>query len=129
MIGRVRESRNPKKVIRVSFMESYGEIGRVPVNLYEMYQDDPKIVEVSVESPEYRIREVKRSELYGLKDPIVPGMYQKETYQEIQIPESSFGLNVPWWYEGNAKYYVIDEDMNKLLMMYMKEFFLLEKCQ
>lgn len=27
------ESRNPKKVIRVSLMESYGEIGRVPVNL------------------------------------------------------------------------------------------------
>lgn len=33
MIGRVRESRNPKKVIRVALMESYGEIGRVPVNL------------------------------------------------------------------------------------------------
>lgn len=33
MIGRVRESRNPKKVIRVTLMESYGEIGRVPVNL------------------------------------------------------------------------------------------------
>ena len=36
MIGRVRESRNPKKVIRVALMESYGEIGRVPVNLYRM---------------------------------------------------------------------------------------------
>ena len=34
MIGRVRESRNPKKVIRVSLRESYGEIRRVPVNLY-----------------------------------------------------------------------------------------------
>lgn len=33
VIGRVRESRNPKKVIRVALMESYGEIGRVPVNL------------------------------------------------------------------------------------------------
>ena len=33
MIDRVRESRNPKKVIRVTLMESYGEIGRVPVNL------------------------------------------------------------------------------------------------
>ena len=33
MIGRVKESRNPKKVIRVALMESYGEIGRVPVNL------------------------------------------------------------------------------------------------
>ena len=31
--GRVRGSRNPKKVIRVALMESYGEIGRVPVNL------------------------------------------------------------------------------------------------
>lgn len=35
MIGRVRESRNPKKVIRVTLMESYGEIGREPVNLYK----------------------------------------------------------------------------------------------
>lgn len=34
MIDRARESRNPKKVIRVTLMESYGEIGRVPVNLY-----------------------------------------------------------------------------------------------
>lgn len=36
MIGRVRESRNPKKVIRVALMESYGEIRRVPVNLYRI---------------------------------------------------------------------------------------------
>ena len=36
MIGRVRESRNPKKVIRVTLMESYGEIGRVPVNLFKI---------------------------------------------------------------------------------------------
>ena len=36
MIDRVRESRNPKKVIRVTLMESYGEIGRVPVNLSEI---------------------------------------------------------------------------------------------
>ena len=35
MIDRARESRNPKKVIRVTLMESYGEIGRVPVNLSE----------------------------------------------------------------------------------------------
>ena len=34
VIDRVRESRNPKKVLRVSLMESYGEIGRVPVNLF-----------------------------------------------------------------------------------------------
>ena len=34
MIGRVRESRNSKKVIRVALMESYGEIRRVPVNLF-----------------------------------------------------------------------------------------------
>lgn len=34
MIGRVRESRNPKKVIRITLMESYGEIGQMPVNLF-----------------------------------------------------------------------------------------------
>ena len=37
MIDRARESRNPKKVIRVTLMESYGEIGRVPVNLFMMH--------------------------------------------------------------------------------------------
>ena len=37
MIDRVKESRNPKKVIRVTLMESYGEIGRVPVNLYKNF--------------------------------------------------------------------------------------------
>ena len=42
MIDRARESRNPKKVIRVTLMESYGEIGRVPVNLYKMYGRAPK---------------------------------------------------------------------------------------
>ena len=36
MIGRARESRNPKKVIRVTLMESYGEIGQVPVNLFQI---------------------------------------------------------------------------------------------
>ena len=40
--GRVRESRNPKKVIRVSIMESYGEIGLVPVNLYKIKQSRNK---------------------------------------------------------------------------------------
>ena len=34
MIDRVRENRKPKKVIRVSLRESYGEIRRVPVNLF-----------------------------------------------------------------------------------------------
>ena len=38
VIDRARESRNPKKVIRVTLMESYGEIGRVPVNLYIINQ-------------------------------------------------------------------------------------------
>ena len=37
MIDRARESRNPKKVIRVTLMESYGEIGRVPVNLWYIW--------------------------------------------------------------------------------------------
>lgn len=40
MIDRARESRNPKKVIRVTLMESYGEIGRVPVNLYRIEDMD-----------------------------------------------------------------------------------------
>ena len=45
MIDRARESRNPKKVIRVTLMESYGEIGRVPVNLSKtiFLSDDPCI--------------------------------------------------------------------------------------
>lgn len=43
MIGRVRESRNPKKVIRVTLMESYGEIRRVPVNLYDNYREGNRL--------------------------------------------------------------------------------------
>ena len=39
MIDRIRESRNPKKVIRVLLRESYGEIRRVPVNLYDVIED------------------------------------------------------------------------------------------
>lgn len=39
MIDRARESRNPKKVIRVTLMESYGEIGREPVNHMRMITD------------------------------------------------------------------------------------------
>lgn len=33
MIVRNRESKNPQKVIRVTLMENYGEIGKVLVNL------------------------------------------------------------------------------------------------
>ena len=47
MIGRVRESRNPKKVIRVTLMESYGEIGRVPVNLFITYLTLPIFIALS----------------------------------------------------------------------------------
>ena len=36
VIGWIRESRNSKKVIRELLMESYGEIGRVPINLYKI---------------------------------------------------------------------------------------------
>lgn len=46
MIGRVRESRNPKKVIRVALMESYGEIRRVPVNLLRVYYAISRAYEV-----------------------------------------------------------------------------------
>ena len=42
MIGRARESRNPKKVIRVTLMESYGEIGQVPVNLFIIFKPSIK---------------------------------------------------------------------------------------
>mgnify|MGYP002319675932 CR=1 FL=1 len=45
MIGRVRESRNPKKVIRVALMESYGEIGRVHVNLLFIIRYSKKVAE------------------------------------------------------------------------------------
>ena len=49
VIGRVRESRNPKKVIRVALMESYGEIGRVPVNL-SFIESDSSYPAVQMES-------------------------------------------------------------------------------
>ena len=56
MIDRARESRNPKKVIRVTLMESYGEIGRVPVNLLQMEcfleVQSVKILQKSPRNPE-----------------------------------------------------------------------------
>ena len=45
MIDRARESRNPKKVIRVTLMESYGEIGRVPVNLSGTVSEECEMVQ------------------------------------------------------------------------------------
>lgn len=50
MIDRARESRNPKKVIRVTLMESYGEIGRVPVNLIWIHVLRPPFRQISASS-------------------------------------------------------------------------------
>lgn len=59
MIGRVKESRNLKKVIRVSLMESYGEIGRVPVNLYITFL---MLATLMVVDPEYELKGSSTSE-------------------------------------------------------------------
>lgn len=48
MIGRVRESRKPQKVIRVSLRESYGEIRRVPVNLCDIDMVEARQIPLSV---------------------------------------------------------------------------------
>lgn len=96
---------------------------------WEEHQDDPKIIETMSDTPEYNISTVKRSELYGLKDPIVPEQYLQEIYQEIQPVGSSLDVETDMDYGSGAKYYVLDEESDKLLMMYMKEFFLLERCE
>lgn len=56
MIGRVRESRNPKKVIRVTLMESYGEIGRVPVNLLTMKLSECYLLQTLTHLRNYIVR-------------------------------------------------------------------------
>jgi len=69
VIGRVRESRNPKKVIRVTLMESYGEIGRVPVNLLKTF--------MFVKTPMDR-NSLSRPQLYYTRSGIVfPGKGQE----------------------------------------------------
>lgn len=59
VIGRVRESRNPKKVIRVSLRESYGEIRRVPVNLLITFL---MLATLMVVDPEYELKGSSTSE-------------------------------------------------------------------
>ena len=59
MIGQARESRNPKKVIRVTLMESYGEIGRVPVNLSKTFL---MLATLMVVDPEYELKGSSTSE-------------------------------------------------------------------
>ena len=71
MIGRVRESRNPKKVIRVTLMESYGEIGRVPVNLLEIevFDGETDVGDVIEDIlPKYMYREQYRKCVKTLED-------------------------------------------------------------
>ena len=96
---------------------------------FENCRNDPKIVEVSSEQPEYSVKEVKRTELYGLKDPIVPEEYRQDAYKEIEAEGTSLNIEIEIFYGSNAKYYVLEADQDKLLMEYMKEFFLLEKCE
>ena len=84
---------------------------------------------MSSEQPEYSVKEVKRTELYGLKDPIVPEEYRQDAYKEIEAEGTSLNIEIEIFYGSNAKYYVLEADQDKLLMEYMKEFFLLEKCE
>ena len=96
---------------------------------FESCRNDPKVIEVFSEQPEYSVKEVKRTELYGLKDQIVPEEYQQDAYREIEVEGTSLNIGIEINYGSNAKYYVLEADQDKLLMEYMKEFFLLEKCE
>ena len=81
------------------------------------------------EQSEYNVKEVRRTELYGLKDPIVPEEYQQEAYREIEVEGTSLNTEIEIFYGSNAKYYDLEADQEKLLMVYMKEFFLLGKWE
>lgn len=97
------------------------------------FAEDPprcesEIVVVDSENTNYQVRDIKRSELYGLRDPILPEIYEQDVYKEITVPISmlSQDLEPPDYFCG-TKYYQLDADNNKILMLFMKEFFLLEK--
>lgn len=98
------------------------------------FAEDPprcesEIIAVDSENMNYLVRDVKRSELYGLRDSILPEIYEQDVYKEITVPLSmlSQDLEPPDYFCG-TKYYQLDADNNKILMLFMKEFFLLEKA-
>lgn len=88
----------------------------------------PKIIAVDSNNTDYLVRDVKRSELYGLRDSILPEIYEQDVYREITVPVSMLSQDLePADYFCNTKYYQLDTDNSKILMLFMKEFFLLEK--
>lgn len=90
----------------------------------------PKIIAVDSNSTDYLVRDIKRSELYGLRDSILPEIYEQDVYREITVPVSMLSQDLePADYFCNTKYYQLDADNNRILMLFMKEFFLLEKAE
>lgn len=90
-------------------------------------EDTGEIITVDSKNTNYLVRDVKRSELYGLRDSILPELYEQDTYKEITVPLSTLSQDLEDYYFCSTKYYQLDEDDNKILMLFMKEFFLLEK--
>lgn len=81
MIDRARESRNPKKVIRVTLMESYGEIGRVPVNLSRFIHREVPLYR-EIENGNY----VPADELESLRE-------EKRLLEQLNIPVKYEGFH------------------------------------
>ena len=90
-------------------------------------EDAGEIITVDSKNTNYLVRDVKRSELYGLRDSILPEIYEQDVYKEITVPISTLSQDLEDYYFCSTKYYQLDEDDNKIMMLFMKEFFLLEK--
>lgn len=83
---------------------------------------------VDSKNTNYLVKDIKRSELYGLRDSILPEIYEQDVYKEITVPLSTLSQDLENYYFCSTKYYQLDADNNKILMLFMKEFFLLEKA-
>lgn len=97
------------------------------------FAEDPprcesEIIMVDSKNTNYLVKDIKRSELYGLRDSILPEIYEQDVYKEITVPLSTLSQDLENYYFCSTKYYQLDADNNKILMLFMKEFFLLEKA-
>ena len=115
-------------ILQKDFYQGYGYDSLIVQN--STYSETSKAVyDVIKDNPEYIAKYKDKSELYGLKNSNLPKQFEQIHYNEIRIkvdPTDSIYLDHP--YDGtNAVFYQIDSNPNILLMLYMKEFFILEK--
>lgn len=113
--------------LQKDFYQGYGYAGLAQSSADE--KTSQAVYDAIKDNPEYIAKYKDKSELYGLKNSNLPKQFVQTGYIEIRIniePEDPIYLEHP--YDGtNAVFYQIDSDKDKLLMLYMKELFILER--